>query len=353
MPLTDGPASILVVDDDAAVRVAVSKYLVQRGYEVLTAETGEEALDLLRRRPVTGMLLDVRLPGASGVELVPRVVEREPCLALVMLTAVNDATSAALCMQRGAMDYLIKPVDLDDLERALRRALDRRREMLETRHLQERLTEEVARRSAELREERANLERVSLATLDALVNALEAKDPYLRGHSARVAHLTALTAAALGRSADEIEAVRTAARLHDVGEIGVREAVLGKQGPLSDQEYEHVKQHVVVGAQILAPLVHLRHVIPFVRGHHERWDGSGYPDRLAGEAIPWGARVIGGVEIYDALTTRRPYQAEMEPAAALARMADLAGSMIDPAVYRALAVVVERRAPLLAGEEQA
>jgi len=345
-------ATILVVDDDDSVRSAVGRFLHTRGYDTLTAASGEDALQLLAGRRVTAVLLDVRLPGLSGVELVPQVLAAEPDAALLMLTAVNDATSAALCMQRGAMDYLIKPVDLPHLERALERALARRGEQLERRRLQDDLTEEVAIGRAALQQERANVERISVATLDALVNALEAKDPHLRGHSARVAELSARVAAELGRSDDEVEAVRIAGRLHDIGEIGVREDVLAKQGPLTDAEFEQVKEHVLVGTQILAPLVHLHHVIGFVRSHHERWDGSGYPDRLAGHAIPWGARVIGAVEIYDALTTARAYQQTMKPDRALARLTDLAGTVIDPSLPPAFAAVVTRRDPLLlAGDE--
>jgi cyclic di-GMP phosphodiesterase len=188
---------------------------------------------------------------------------------------------------------------------------------------------------------------VSVATLEALVNALEAKDPYLRGHSARVADLSALIAAHLGLSDEEIEAVRTAGRLHDIGKIGIREEVLNKYGPLSDEEYAHIKQHVLVGCQILAPLVHLRHVIAFVRSHHERWDGFGYPDRLAAEAIPLGARIVGTAETYDALTTSRPYQEKMSPELAVARMRELVGTALDPAVHEALEAVVTRRQTLI------
>ena len=347
MPLTEGPVTLMVVDDEEAIRNAVRKFLLQQGYEVVTAATGEEALSQLQRQKVTGMLLDVNLPGMSGIDLVPRVIELEPTLALLMLTAVNDATTAALCMQRGAFDYLIKPIDLVHLGRAIGRALERRHTALESQQINQWLKEEVALRVAERRVEQANQERLSIATLEALVNALEAKDPYLRGHSARVADLSALVAAELGCNDEMVEAVRTGGRLHDIGKIGIREEILNKQGPLSDEEYEHVKQHVLVGSQILAPLVHLREVITYVRSHHERWDGFGYPDRLAGEAIPLGARIIGAVEIYDALTTARPYQEKMEPETAVERMADLVGTVIDPAIHRALQTVVARRRALV------
>jgi uncharacterized domain HDIG len=339
--------TLVVVDDEEAIRSSVRKYLVHEGYEVATAATGDEALALLQRRKVTGMLLDVNLPGESGIDLVPRVLDLEPNLALLMLTAVNDATSAALCMQRGALDYLIKPIDLPVLGRAIQNALRRRDTMLEGQQINQWLKEEVALRVAERRLEQAAQERISVATLEALVNALEAKDPHLRGHSARVADLSASVAAQLGCSDEAVEAIRTGGRLHDIGKIGIREEILNKQGPLTDTEFEHVKQHVLVGSQILAPLVHLRDVITFVRSHHERWDGGGYPDRLAGEAIPLGARIIGAVEIYDALTTSRPYQEKMPPEIAVERMRDLAGSMLDPAVHEALATVIGHRQALV------
>jgi putative two-component system response regulator len=347
VPLHDGPVTLLVVDDEEAIRNALRKFLVLQGYEVATAATGEEALAILKRQRITGMLLDVNLPGTSGIELVPQIMELEPNLALLMLTAVNDATSAALCMQRGALDYLIKPIDLNDLGRAVNHALVRRNSLVEGQQINRWLKEEVALRVAERRLEQANNERISVATLEALVNALEAKDPYLRGHSARVADLSAGVAAQMGCSDEMVETVRTGGRLHDIGKIGIREEILNKQGPLSDEEYEHVKQHVVVGSQILAPLVHLREVITFVRSHHERWDGFGYPDRLAGEEIPLGARIIGGVEIYDALTTSRPYQEKMPPEVAVERMRDLVGTVLDPAVHQALEAVVSHRQALV------
>ena len=341
------PVTLLVVDDEEGIRSSMRKYLVLQGYEVVTAATGEEALTVIGRQKVTGILLDVNLPGINGVELVPRILELEPNMAILMLTAVNDATSAALCMQRGALDYLIKPIDLTHLGRAIQNALQKRHTQLEGQQISQWLKEEVALRVAEKRLEQANQERVSVATLEALVNALEAKDPYLRGHSARVADLSASVAAQMGCNDELIEAIRTGGRLHDIGKIGIREEILNKQGPLSDEEFDHVKQHVLVGSQILAPLVHLKEVITYVRSHHERWDGFGYPDRLSGDAIPLGGRIIGAVEIYDALTTARPYQEKMVPDVAVERMGDLVGTVLDPDVYSALQGVVTQRQALV------
>ena len=287
------------------------------------------------------------MPGTSGIDLVPQALEIEPNLAILMLTAVTDATTAALCMQRGAFEYLIKPIDLVDLGRAVERAVRRRATQIETAQVNQWLKEEVAIRAAEVRRERATLERVTIATLEVLVNALEAKDPFSRGHSARVADLSAMIAADLGMSDEEVEVIRTAGRLHDIGKIGIREEVLAKQGPLTPAEYEHVKDHVIIGTQILAPLAHLHAAITCLRSHHERWDGQGYPDGLKGEEIPLGARIIGIAEIFDALTTSRPYQEKMPPNFAVDRLRDLVGSAVDPVVFGGLESVIARRQTLV------
>jgi putative nucleotidyltransferase with HDIG domain len=331
-----------VVDDEEPIRNALRRFLTQEKYEVHTAATGAEALSLMNGHRIGCVLLDLRLPDEPGTDLVPQLLDYDPDVAILVLTAVNDAATASLCMQRGALDYLVKPVDLADLLRAVQRVLRRRDARLEGQRLNSMLREEVALRTAELQREREGLQRLSVATLEALVNALEAKDRHLRGHSARVADLAGKVAVALALPDDQVETVRVAGRLHDIGKIGIREAILNKQGPLSDEEFAHVKTHTVIGAQILAPLSHLADVIGCVRSHHERWDGKGYPDGLAGDAIPLGARILGAVEIYDALTTSRPYQETMTPAQAVERMKDLVGTVLDPRVHDALFRVVLR-----------
>src|SRR5260221_10120160 len=339
--------SVLVVDDEEPIRNALRKFLKQQQFEVYTAGSGDEALQQLRLHKVSLRLSDIRMPGTSGVDLVPQALEIEPDLAILMPPAVNDATSAALGMQRGAMDYLTKPIELADLARAVQRALKRREMLLENRQLNQWLKEEVSTRTAELQRERMKLERLSIATLEALVNALEAKDPYMRGHSARVADLSATVAHELGISEEDVEHVRVAGRLHDLGKIGTRESVLNKQGALTPDEFEHVKQHVIIGSQILAPLTHLVDIIPAVRHNHKRWDGTGSPTGLRGQEIPMGARIIVAAEVFDALSTSRAYQEKMSPEKAVERAADLSGTVLDPKVYEALVSVVARRRTLV------
>ena len=333
--MTNPPVSVLVVDDEEPIRNALSRYLTKQDFHVHTAASGEAALEELRAHDdIALMLCDIRMSGMSGVDIVPQALELSPDLAILMLTAVNDATTAALCMQRGALDYLTKPVELLELGRTIQRALKRRDMLIGKRELDQHIKEEVERRTAEFQQERARLERVSVATLEVLVNALEAKDPYLRGHSARVADLGATIASQLGLPDDEIEQIRLAGRLHDIGKIGTREDVMNKHGPLTPEEYEHIKQHVVIGSQILAPLQHLGGVIDVVRSHHERWDGTGYPDGRKGEEIPLPARIIGAAEVWDALSTSRPYQEKLTHDQALRRMGELVGTVLDPQSLR-------------------
>lgn len=351
-PAAKAGAIILVVDDEDGIRQALARFLTSRGYQARQASSGEEALAQLHDDDVALMLLDVRMPGMSGMDVVPEALHLSPDLAIMMLSAVTDATSAAICMQRGAMDYLTKPIELTSLAGAIERALRRRDTQLQERQISRWLKEELEHRARELERERRKLEQLSVATLEALINALEAKDRFLTGHSARVAAFAATVAQEFGMPDDEIEQVRMAGRLHDLGKIAVRESVLNKEGPLTPEEYDHVKEHVMVGSQILAPLVHLGPIVSFVRGHHEHWDGSGYPDRLKGEQIPLGARILCAAEIYDALTTARPYQPTMTPEQAVTRMRRLGGTVLDPSVLDAIASAVSQRQALVFLDEE-
>lgn len=335
------------MDDEAPLREALARFLREQGFDVTTVDSGVAAVQELRRAKYYIMLLDIRMPGMNGIDTVPEALDIDPDVAIIMLSAVSDATSAANCMQRGAIDYLTKPIELTGLMSAVHRALRRRDTLMQSRGITSWLREEVQRRGEEVVHERSKQEQITLATLEALINALEAKNLYLRGHSARIAALSATIAHEIGLADEEIEHVRMAGRLHDLGKIGIREEVLNKAGPLTEDEFEHVKQHVVIGSQILGPLAHLGPVVHYVRSHHEHWDGGGYPDGLSGEDIPKGARIIGAAEVYDALTQSRPYHDKLRPEEAVERMRLLAGSVLDPEVMNALTAAVARRKTLI------
>lgn len=338
------PPRALLVDDEETIRLALGRFLRARGYVVDTASSATDALAMLRAGSYAVILCDVRMPGMSGVELVPRALELDEDVAIMMLTAVNDAPTATEALSAGAMDYLMKPIELGDLEQALERVLRRRVQGMERRAMDRRIREEVAARTAELEREKAALRALTVSIVETLINAQEAKDVYLRGHSQRVADLGAAVAEEMGLPPGMVEDIRLAGRLHDVGKIGVREEVLNKPGRLSPDEYEHVKDHVRVGMEILAPL---RHIIgaglQYVQDHHEHWNGHGYPRGLAGEEISLGGRVLCACDAFDALTSLRPYREPLSPHATLEFLATEQGHLVDPAVLAALRAVVERQ----------
>ena len=347
MPPVRVPDRILVVDDQPSARESIEAHLKQRGYEVVLASSGEEALDILARQKIACMLADSRLFATTSGELLSLSFKRDPHLATVVLSAIADVGDAVRYLQYGAMDYLPKPVDLTQLEASVQRALRRRAERIQERGASQILKEEVVKLAADLAQERTRVEGLAVATLESLVKVSEAQDSWFSGHSLRVAQLSASIAAQSGRTDEEVEQVRQAGRLHDIGMICVPEGLQSKEGALTPAEFELVKRHPIVGAQILAPLPHLGHVATFVRGHHERWNGKGYPDGLAGEAIPWGARLIGAAEIFDALTTARPYREQLTPELAVERMRELIGTVLAPEVVQVLASVVERGSALV------
>ena len=334
---------ILIVDDEETIRLALRKFLRSRGYEVEVAGSGDQAMQILDRESFSLMLCDVRMPGMTGVQVVPEARKKDQDLAIIMLTAVNDAATATEVLASGATDYLMKPVELADLQQAVDRALLKRDELIEERRLDMWIREEVALRTAELEREKESLRLMSVSIAETLINAMEAKDLYLRGHSQRVAELAGQLAEELGLDASACEDLRVAGRLHDVGKIGIREAILNKPGSLTPEEFEHVKRHVQIGLDILAPLFHIKQPLKYVEHHHERWDGVGYPLGLVGEAIPMGARILCAADTFDALTSKRAYREPLEPRAALEHLRVDVGKQFDPCVYDALVRVITKR----------
>ncbi len=337
---------VLVADDEESIRNSIGKFLKARGYDVAVADSGAAALEALQHERFDAMLCDVRMPGMSGIEVVPLAIELRPDLAVLMLTAVNDAPTATEVLAHGAMDYLMKPVELDDLAKAVERALRKRDLEIQQRNVERMIREEVALRTEELHREQALLAEISISIVRALVNAQEAKDPFLRGHSQRVAAMGAAIASAMGLPDDVVEDLRLSGQLHDIGKIGIAESLLHKAGPLTEEEYAHVKEHVRIGMDILSPLTPLARALPAIQDHHERWDGSGYPRRLAGEQISLGGRILAAADAFDALTSRRAYREPMTPHETIELLASTAGAHLDPDVVAVLRRIVLGRTSL-------
>ena len=342
-----GVKRLLVVDDEESIRAVLGKFLRSRGFEVTTAESGPVALDLLGQQRYTLMLCDVRMPKMSGVDVVAQASRLDGEMAIMMLTAVNDAPTATEALSQGAMDYLMKPIDLEDLHQAVERAIHKRDLTIEQRNVERLIREEVALRTDELEREKAALRDLTINVAETLINAMEAKDIYLRGHSQRVAELGASMADALGLDPDTVEQVRLAGRLHDVGKIGIRESVLNKPDKLTAEEFGHIKDHVRIGMEILAPLKHLGAVLTFVHDHHEHWNGSGYPRQLKGDQITIGGRILAAADAFDALTSRRAYRDPLTPDATIELLRNQRGQLLEPRVFEALELVVTRRKSLV------
>ncbi|HYC51015.1 MAG TPA: HD domain-containing phosphohydrolase [Gemmatimonadaceae bacterium] len=346
-PRATAQIRILVVDDEDTIRLVLAKYLRTRGFDVATAESGDAALETLSGAKFDLMLCDVRMPGLSGVEIVVPALELDPDLGIVMLSAVNDAPTATEAMAHGVLDYLTKPIELSDLHDAVQRALHKRTLLREQRRVERAIREEVAERTQELEMEKAHLRDLTVTVVETLVAAMEARDVFQRGHSARVAELAASIAEYMGLSPEVVEDVRIAGRLHDVGNIGIRDDVLNKPGALNPDEFAHVKDHVRIGVEILTPLRHIERAITFVADHHEHFDGSGYPATKSGEAISIGGRILAAADAFDAMTSRRPYREPRSPEEAVIELQRHSGSLMDPRVFEALRVVVKRRKSLI------
>jgi putative two-component system response regulator len=338
-------ARVLLVDDEKSPTTALHAHLL--GYEVRHASSAEETLEHLVRETVDLVAVNLDLPHGAGPDLLRRILALQPHPVLLAMSAVNDVERAMEYLRDGVADYLLRPIEPTRFAQALKRALEARQKRGRRTEAQHILRAEVARLTVKLRRSQVRAKRVSVASLQSLVHMMEVGDRYLAGHSVRVSQMAASGAAELGRTAREIETLRTAARLHDIGMLCIGDGILSKAGPLTPEEFERVKQHVSIGSDILAQLPDLELAAAFVRSHHERWDGTGYPDGLKGDAIPWGAQLIGAAEVYDALTTLRPYREALSAEEAAARMQEMRGTALSPDACDALTMLVKGRRALV------
>jgi putative two-component system response regulator len=331
---------VLVIDDEPSIREPLSRFLVSRGLEVLVADGAESAIAMLDRYQFGAILCDVRMPGRSGLDLLPVIRERDTDCAVIMLTGLNDAATATEAIALGAVDYITKPVELEHLARAITTALERRRMQIEQRDLQQLIREEVALRTASLEREKLALRAHAIDALATIATLTDARIPFHSGQSQRVSSLAARLAHALALDADTIELIEIAGRIHDIGKLAIPDAILVKTAPLTADEIAIVREHVIIGVELLTPLRHLAPLLPYVRDHHERWDGTGYPSGLRGEAISIGGRILAVADAFVAVTAGRPYFSAYAPRDAVAYLTTRAGTHFDPAVIAALQSIV-------------
>jgi response regulator RpfG family c-di-GMP phosphodiesterase len=334
-PTPDEPVtSVLLVDDDFRVREILTRLLAGPRFRIAEADGTDAALARLERDGEVALIVsDLHMPGRDGSELLREVRQRYPDTAVVMLTGDGDIGMAVECLKIGARDYLSKPVQAQEVRARIEKALVERRLTIEMRELRESYHRDLERQVQDL--SRKN-QAAFLAQVQMAVTMLEAKDPYTRGHSRRVAEYAVATGRQLGLGPGLLEQLRLGGELHDIGKIGTRDAVLHKAGPLDADEFAEIRRHTVEGEAMLSVLrADHPEVLHIVRWHHERLDGSGFPDGLVAHQIPIAARVVSVVDAFDAMTTTRAYRSHQVADAAVTELQRCAGSQFDPAVVAA------------------
>jgi putative nucleotidyltransferase with HDIG domain len=329
---------ILVVDDEEVIRRLLCQKLKSEGYSCTEAGNAHQAMEKMREKPADLVILDIMMPGGSGVELLPELKKAYPDTVVIMATAVGDADTAIKCVRLGAYDYFTKPYNLDEVAISIARALNVRRLELEVIDYQHNLEEKVKVQAGKIRDSFMN-------AVTALALALDAKDEYTSGHSGRVSEISVIIARELGMQDNALENVKLAGLIHDIGKIGVKEAVLNKPGALTAEEFEHIKTHPVIGERILKPIVEEKEILDMVRMHHERFDGKGYPDGLSGDQIPLGARIMALADAYDAMTSDRPYRKSLGVSVAIEEIKKGSGTQFAPDVVEAFLRVEKFIAP--------
>ncbi len=324
------PTKILIVDDDSAVRDVITVLLREEGYACTAVSSAQAALDAAEQAEFSLVISDVRMPGKDGFWLLDRLRELYPDAAVVMLTAYGDTEAAVECLRNGASDYLLKPPKVTDLIRAIERALGRRRLELARSKYRRSLENRVREKTAELSRTLHDLESTYSQTLWSLVAALDAREHETSDHSQRVVRYTLAIARRLGVPDADLPSVGRGALLHDIGKIGVPDAILLKAGKLTPGEWVEMRKHPQIGYDILRSIEFLGPSAEVVLCHQERWDGGGYPRGLAGDAIPLAARVFAIADTFDAMTTNRPYRRGLPVEAARAEIARFSGTQFDP-----------------------
>jgi cyclic di-GMP phosphodiesterase len=331
MPMSMTPARVLIVDDEPEICALVSRVLTREQFRCISATDSREAAGLLDRQPFDVLLSDVRMPGLSGLDLLTRVRRVRPDCRVVLMTGFAIQESISQALELGAYDLIPKPFVLSDLSQAVRRAVeDPSTDWF------------LPQKAARALQAEKELRHASLSGIRALVRAVEAKDPFTARHSEQVARYASEIAHQAGATRDQIESIRVASLLHDVGKIGVPDRVLVQAGALSPEDEALIHQHPVIGAGILQNLSLLQPEVGLVLHHHEDWDGGGYPDGLLGSDIPFGSRVIRIADALDAMLMLRSYRAALSPEIATRELQDGTSRRYDPRLTEIALEWIER-----------
>ena len=316
---------VLVVDDEEFLRAIVRERLEIAGYFVEEASNGKEALAMTAngRGPYDVLLTDVRMPVMDGITLLSEVAKRCPGTAGIVMSANAELDTAVQALKMGACDYITKPFNFDVLLITIENALRKK-------NLERQLDDYRTNLEKKVKEQTDVINSKYVEVIDAMIITLEEKDSYTQGHSQRVTLYSVAIAGELGITGQELEDLRRASVLHDLGKIGVGEAVLNKPGKLSDEEVAEIRRHPEKAVRILEPIPFFRPLLPAILHHHERFDGKGYPSHLAGKTIPLASRIMAIADTFDAMTSTRAYRKALPVADATAEIRRCSGTQFDP-----------------------
>lgn len=323
---------MLIVDDEELICRILARRLIKEGYSCATAHDGKEALNLFYPERFSLIISDIKMPGTDGFDLLRRVKSTDPGIMVVMVTAYPDIDMAVEAVRLGAYDFILKPADLDLVVLSVKKALEKKRLQEELAAYHKNLEKLVEERTSKLQEAYRILKKTHLDSVKVLAGAMDAKDPYTKGHSERVSKMSVGIGLKLGFSEERLESLEYGALLHDIGKIGIMDVVLKKQSPLNSAELQYIKEHPLIGAKILEGIEFFKDKIPMIRNHHECFDGSGYPDALKAEKIPLEARIISVPDAFDARASLRRHSKPMPLKDVVAEMEKSKGKQFDPKI---------------------
>ena len=327
---------ILIIDDDRAVREVLTSYLTEMEYEVESAESGKEAFEHLKQGAFSLVLCDIVMPGGmDGIQTLVEIKKFNKDLPVIMVSGMGTHDLIIKSFEKGAVDFIPKPLNWMQVNKIVKTYLETE-------------VDQYVEKNSPL----AHLLQDSYkALLNTLITVLEGKDTYLKGHCVRVARLSVTLAEELNLPPDMIEVIRSAALLHDIGEVGVCDVALLKAGKLTEDEWKQLKQHPVIGYKLISELKFFRAEEPLILHHHEHYDGSGYPDGLKGDQIPFGSRVITLADAYDAMTSPRPWRVRFTEEQAINEIRNNVGKQFDPELARKFLEILQHGSLMMRVED--
>lgn len=336
-------ASILILDDEAIICSLIGERLSMEGYRCQSFQNCKDALTSLAIEAFDLVISDVRMPGMSGIAFLEEAQPQYPRTAFLMVTGEEDIRVGIQAMKHGASDYLLKPIQLDVLSLSVERALAVKRMELELESYRQSLEEAIEGRTHQLEAAMRRIEMTYDETLEALGSALDLRDTETAGHSKRVCRYCLEMAAALGRPKDEIKHIMRGSYLHDIGKIGIPDAILLKEGKLTTEEMAVMQSHVRIGYDLVSRIAFLAPAAAIVLTHQEKWDGTGYPQGLVGDEIPVGARIFAIADTLDAMTSDRPYRKALAFTMARDEIVHFAGKQFDPEIVKIFCLLPEEK----------